>query len=109
MYTLKEKAGISGKEYRLWYKLNENAKIGVRTAVGDTGNRRVQNSLGQGMFGSALATYINIGCANPMIMGGVTHHAVKEKYLGDWVHELGCKESISATIKERLQKQIGKN
>ena len=32
----------------------------------------------------------------------------KEKYLGDWVHELGCKESISATIKERLQKQIGK-
>ena len=34
MCTLKEKAGISDKEYRLWYKLNENAKIGVRTAVG---------------------------------------------------------------------------
>ena len=42
-------------------------------------------------------------------MGGVTlKHAKKEKYLGDWVHELGCKESISATIKDMVQKQIGK-
>ena len=46
---------------------------------------------------------------NPMVMGGVTlKHAEKEKYLGDWVHELGCKESVSATIKERVQKQMGK-
>ena len=72
MYTLKEKAGISDKEYRLWYKLNENAKIGVRTAVGDTGTRRVQNSLGQGMFGSALASSINIGCAVEDTMRGKT-------------------------------------
>ena len=44
-----------------------------------------------------------------MVMGGVKlKHAEIEKYLGDWVHELGCKESISATIKERMQKQIGK-
>ena len=43
--TLKEKAEFSDKDYHLWYKLNENANIGVRTAVGDTETRRVQNSL----------------------------------------------------------------
>ena len=41
MCTLKEKADISDKDYRLWYKLNENANIGVRTAIGDTEKRRV--------------------------------------------------------------------
>ena len=39
----------------MWYKMNENAKIGVRTAVGETDTKQVNNSLGQGMFGSALA------------------------------------------------------
>ena len=28
--------------------------------------------------------------------------------MGDWVYELVWKESVSATIKERLQEQIGK-
>ena len=46
---------------------------------------------------------------NPMTMGGETiDHSPKEKYLGDWVHELGCKESISETIKDRVRKLISK-
>ena len=45
----------------------------------------------------------------PMGMGGVViKHAANEKYLGDWVNELGCKESIDDTIKERMRKQTGK-
>ena len=28
------KAGINGKIYRLWYKLNQKTKIGVQTAFG---------------------------------------------------------------------------
>ena len=46
----------------------------------------------------------------PMRMGNeVIGNAVKEKYLGDWIHELGCRESISTTIKERIQKLISKS
>jgi hypothetical protein len=40
-----------------------------------------------------------------MTMGGlVIKHAGSEKYLGDWVNELGCKHSIDDTIKERMRK-----
>ena len=35
-------------------------------------------------------------------------HAANEKYLGDWVNELGCKESIDDTIKERMRKMTSK-
>ena len=63
MHTLKNKAGICDKDYRLWVKLNENANIGVKTSVGDSKTRLVKNSLGQGTFGAALASSINIGCA----------------------------------------------
>ena len=42
-------------------------------------------------------------------MGGVIiKHIEAEKYLGDWVNEIGCKESIDDTIKERMRKQISK-
>ena len=44
-----------------------------------------------------------------MGMGGVViKHAANKKYLGDWVNELGCKESIDDTIKERMRKQTSK-
>ena len=47
---------------------------------------------------------------DPMMMGSeMIGNAVKEKYLGDWIHELGCRESISTTIKERVQKLISKS
>ena len=40
-----------------------------------------------------------------MTMGGVViDHAVSEKYLGDRVNELGCRQSITDTIKERMRK-----
>ena len=45
----------------------------------------------------------------PMGMGGVViKHAANEKYLGDWVNELGCKESINDIIKERMRKLTSK-
>ena len=38
----------------------------------------------------------------PMMMGNVEiGHSEKEKYLGDYIHEKGIAESISATIKAR--------
>ena len=36
MYTLWTKAGIYEKDYRLWYKLNEDTEIAVRTSVGES-------------------------------------------------------------------------
>ena len=189
MHTLDKKGKISNKSYRLWYRLNENAMISVRTSVGETRSKRVKNSLGQGMFGAALASSLNIGCAiedifglrpstkigfvnlnsiilqddiskmndkveqardgcekidevlkrkqlsvnydkskymiignekfrkevkkdmenNPMMMGGVKiGHSEKEKYLGDYIHEKGIVESISATIKARTNGLISK-
>ena len=45
------------------YTLIKEAKICVRTSVGESGTCRVKNSLGQGMLGAALASSLNIGCA----------------------------------------------
>ena len=63
MYTLHKEAKISDKDYRLWFKLNEGANISVRTSVGESDTKLVHNSIGQGMFGAALASSLNIGCA----------------------------------------------
>ena len=43
--------------------LNENAKISVRTSVGESDFSTITNSLGQGSFGAAPASLLNIGCA----------------------------------------------
>ena len=46
---------------------------------------------------------------DPLQMGGVKiEHSEQEQYLGDVIHEKGCKESITATIKARIRKLISK-
>ena len=43
----------------------------------------------------------------PMKMGEeIIENSILEKYLGDIIHEKGCKESITATINERMRKLI---
>ena len=63
MFTLSRKAGYSDKDYRMWFKLNEDTKIAVKTSVGESKTELIKNSVGQGSFGAALASSINIGCA----------------------------------------------
>ena len=63
MYTLKERAKIDDKCYRLWYILNENTCISVKTSVGETKCAICRNTIGQGLEASALASSCNIGCA----------------------------------------------
>ena len=48
MYTLNKEAKICDKDYRLWFKLNEDTNILVRTSVGESGTCLVKNSIGQG-------------------------------------------------------------
>ena len=47
----------------MWFKLNEDTKIAVRTSVGESKTEIIKNSMGQGSFGAALASSINIDCA----------------------------------------------
>ena len=61
MYMLHKEAKICDKDYRLWFKLNEDANISVSTSVGESGTCPVKNSIGQGMFGAALASSLNTG------------------------------------------------
>ena len=53
-------AGVCGKVYRLWFKLNENTRIAVKTGVGLTDERETGETLGQGTVGGALASALNI-------------------------------------------------
>ena len=188
MDSLSKEANIDNKSYRLWYKLNQNAKISVKTSVGESKSKTISDSIGQGSMGAALVSSLNIGCSmkntfkedystkigdkglnnfvyqddvgkvndkvdqsrigcakiddtlkrkklsinyskskvlivgstyfrnktlkelekNPLKMGdAIIEHSEKEKYLGDIIHEKGCKDSISQTIKERLGKATG--
>ena len=43
--------------------MNEDTRISVRTSVGESESKLIKNSLGQGSFGAALASSLNIGCA----------------------------------------------
>ena len=53
-------AGVKGKIYRLWYKLNEKTQIAVKTGVGVTDVMDTGETLGQGTVGGALASALNI-------------------------------------------------
>ena len=63
IYALKTKAEIDDKDYRMWFKLNENTKISVITSVRESNQATVVDSIGQGSFGAALASSLNIGWA----------------------------------------------
>ena len=63
MYTLDKKANIDHKCDKIWYKLNENACISVKTSVGNSKSKTVKDSIGQGSGGAALVSSLNLGCA----------------------------------------------
>ena len=54
---------ISEKDYRLWFKLNFRTRISIITPVGETEHKTIMNGIGQGSFGAALCSSINIGSA----------------------------------------------
>ena len=63
MSTLKEKAKIDNKTYHLWYMLNEDTRISVKTSVGQSRSKVIKDSIGQGTGGAALVSSLNIGCS----------------------------------------------
>ena len=63
MDTLNREAKVDNKSYRIWYKLNADTRISVRTSVGDTAEKSIIDSIGQGSAGASLISSLNIGCA----------------------------------------------
>ena len=41
MDTLNREAKVDNKSYRIWYKLNAETRISVRTSVGDTAEKQI--------------------------------------------------------------------
>merc|ERR1712102_19788 len=63
MYTLNKVAKVDDQSYRIWYKMNQDTRISVKTSVGLSRSANVKDSLGQGSMGAALVSTINIGNA----------------------------------------------
>ena len=80
MNVLRERANIDNKCYRLWYRLNENTRISVRTSVGESKRATCPDTIGQGLEGSALVSSCSIGTA------------IQETFANEfstWIGELG--------------------
>ena len=112
-YTLWKKAGIDEKDYRLWYKLNEDTEIAVRTPVGESKTETLKNSVGQGSFGAALASSLNIGCAVQDALKGkkstlIGHLDLNSLILQDDISKLstsleqGCDDIYQLLTKKQL-------
>ena len=56
-----EKIGVNKKAARVWFKLNQNTKICVNTAVGVTDTVSIGDCVGQGSTGAGLISQANIG------------------------------------------------
>ena len=63
LYTLNKVAKVDDQSYRIWYKMNQDTRISVKTSVGLSRSANVKDSLGQGSMGAALVSTINIGNA----------------------------------------------
>ena len=53
-------AGVDGKLYRLWYELNKETEIRVKTGVGITKAATVGETVAQGSIGGGLVSSINL-------------------------------------------------
>merc|ERR1712128_109211 len=62
---------IAESDYRMWFKLNNKTNISVLTLIGETEKATIMNGIGQGSFGAALASSLNIGCGIDMITKGI--------------------------------------
>ena len=54
------KSGVTGKLYRLLYKMNQNTRICVQTPVGMTEEQDTGEGVGQGTLEGALVSGVNI-------------------------------------------------
>lgn len=53
-------AGVVGKLYRMWFKMNKNSRIRVRTGLGLSSERSTGELIAQGTVGGALVSGFNL-------------------------------------------------
>ena len=63
-------AGIAGKLYRLWFMLNQNSQIRVKTSFGMTGTAVTGENVTQGSIGGALISALNLSKTMTAYFGG---------------------------------------
>ena len=56
----KNDAGVSGKLYRLWFELNKETEIKVKTGAGMSETTTVGETVAQGSIGGALISSLNL-------------------------------------------------
>ena len=115
MDTLNREAKVDNKSYRIWYKLNADTRISVRTSVGDTAEKSIIDSIGQGSAGASLISSLNIGCAMErtfkyMYTSSIGHLRLNSLIFQDDISKMnngieqareGCKK-IDNTLKGKL-------
>ena len=78
MATLKE-VGVHKAAARLWFKLNQNTEISVKTSAGVTDTAMVGDVIGQGTAGAALVSQLNLDMGMKNYFSG----SGDELYYGD--------------------------
>ena len=115
MDILNTVAGIDKKSYRMWYKLNEDTDIRVKTSVGLSSVARIKDSIGQGSVGAALVSSLNIGSAIKDTFGNEKSTKIGNLYLNSLIFQddisklndtleqarEGCKR-IDKTLQQKL-------
>ena len=72
-------AGVKGKLYRLWYELNKETEIKVKTGVGTTKAATVGETVAQGSIGGGLASSLNLDVeVNNFFSGSINEAAYSD-------------------------------
>ena len=67
--------------------LNNKTKISVLTPVGETNQATIMNGIGQGSFGAALASSLNIECGMDRITKGICTARIGELELNSLIFQ----------------------
>ena len=78
---------IAESDYRMWFMLNNKTKISVLTPLGETDQATIMNGIGQGSFGAALASSLNIGCGIDRITKGICTARIGELELNSLIFQ----------------------
>ena len=76
-----DKAGVSRKAAKCWFKLNENTQICVNTAVGMTAEAEAGDLVGQGTAGAGMVSQLNLDTGLQQFFSGLE----EELYYGESV------------------------
>ena len=53
-------AGIKGKLYRLWFELNQSSIIQIKSGVGMTNTKLIEENVAQGSIGGGILSALNL-------------------------------------------------